>query len=62
MADLINLRMARKQARQRQDEARALANRLAYGQPKRQRKLDAARQKKARGDLEQHKIDKGDGR
>jgi len=62
MPDPINLRMARKRAQQRQDEARAQVNRLAFGQPKRQRKLDIARQKKAGRDLDQHKIDKKDGR
>ncbi len=62
MTDLINLRMARKRAKQRQDEARAQVNRLAYGQSKRRRKLDSARQEKAGRDLDQHKIDKGDGR
>lgn len=62
MADLINLRAARKRAKQRQDEARAQANRLASGQPKRGRKLDIARREKASRDLDQHKIDKGDGR
>lgn len=62
MTDLINLRMARKRAKQRQDEARAQVSRLAFGQPKGRRKLDSARQKKAGRDLDQHKIDKGDGR
>lgn len=61
MAELINLRMARKRAKQRQDEARAHANRLAHGQSKRRRELDAAQQAKASRDLDQHRIDKGDG-
>jgi hypothetical protein len=62
MADPINLRTARKRAKQRQEETRAQANRLAFGQSKRRRKLDIARQEKAGRDLDQHKIDKGDGR
>ncbi len=61
MADLINLRIARKRAKQRQDDLRADANRLAHGQPKHRRKLDAAQRAKASRDLDQHRIDKGDG-
>jgi hypothetical protein len=41
---------------------RAQVSRLAFGRPKGRRKLDIARQKKAGRDLDQHKIDKGDGR
>ncbi len=62
MAETINLRTARKQAKRRQDEARADANRLAHGQPKAVQKLAAAREAKAGRDLEQHRINKGDGR
>ena len=39
MAELINLRTARKRAQRRQDEARAEANRLTHAQPKHLRKL-----------------------
>lgn len=62
MAELVNLRTARKRAKQRQDDQRAKANRLAHGQPKHRRKLDAAQQAKASRDLDLHRIDKGDGR
>ena len=62
MADLINLRTVRKQAKRKQDEARASANRLAHGQPKTARKLSAAQEAKASRDLDGHRIDKGDGR
>lgn len=61
MAELVNLRTARKRAKQRQEDLRAEVNRLAHGQPKRQRKLAAAQQAKAGRDLDQHRIDKGDG-
>jgi len=61
MAELVNLRTARKRAKQRQDDARAHANRLAHGQPKHRRKLEAAQQAKASRDLDRHRIDKGDG-
>lgn len=61
MADLVNLRIARKRAKKRQDDLQADANRLAHGQPKHRRKLAAARQAKASRDLDQHRIEKGDG-
>jgi len=61
MAELVNLRMAPKRAKHRQDEARAHANRLGHGHSKHRRELDAARQLKASRDLDQHRIDKGDG-
>ncbi|HEX5210943.1 MAG TPA: DUF4169 family protein [Pseudolabrys sp.] len=59
MANLINLRLARKRARQRQEDERASANRLVHGQPKQRRKLEAARQAKADRDLDLHRIDNG---
>ena len=62
MAELVNLRNARKRAERRQDDQRADTNRLAHGQPKHRRKLDAAQQAKASRDLDLHRIDKGDGR
>ncbi len=62
MADVVNLRTARKQAKRKQDEALASANRLAHGQPKAASKLQAAQDAKASRDLEGHRIDKGDGR
>jgi hypothetical protein len=62
MAELVNLRAVRKQAKRKQDEARANANRLAHGQPKGARKLTGAQEAKASRDLDGHRIDKGDGR
>ena len=62
MAELLNLRIARKRAKQRQENQDANANRLAHGQPKHRRKLAAAQQAKASRDLDRHRIDKGDGR
>lgn len=61
MAELVNLRIARKRAKKRQDDLQADANRLAHGQPKQQRKLAAAQQVKASRDLDRHRIEKGDG-
>ena len=59
MAELVNLRLARKRATKRRDELRAESNRLAHGQPKHRRKIEAARQAKAVRDLDLHRIDKG---
>lgn len=46
MAELVNLRTARKRATRRKDEQDANASRLAHGQPKHIRKLQAAEQEK----------------
>jgi hypothetical protein len=62
MAELVNLRTARKRAKRQEDDQRASANRLAHGQPKHVRKLEAEKQTKANRDLEAHRIDIGDGR
>jgi hypothetical protein len=62
MAELVNLRTARKQATRRKDEQCANANRLAHGQPKRIRKLQAAEQEKAGRALDLHRIEPGGGR
>ena len=62
MAELVNLRAARKRAKRQQDDQRANANRLAHGQAKRLRKLKDAQQVKAGRDLDQHRIETGDGR
>jgi hypothetical protein len=62
VAELINLRTFRRQAKRKQDEARANAHRLAHGQPKATRKLAAAQKAKASRELDGHRIEKGDGR
>jgi len=62
MADLVNLRTTRKQAKRRRGDKRAQANRLTHGQPKHLRDLGDARQKKASDDLDHHWIKPGDGR
>jgi hypothetical protein len=62
MAEVVNLRTARKRAQRRQDQVRADANRLAHGVSKNQRKLTAAQQAKAVSDLDQHRIDREDDR
>ncbi len=60
MAELINLRAVRKQAKRRDSEQLAQTNRLAHGQPKHGRKLEDAQQKKASRDLDRHRIETGD--
>ena len=62
MAELVNLRTARKRAKRRQGDQRAHANRLAHGQPKHLRKLEGAQQTKASRDLDRHRIEPGDRR
>ncbi len=59
MAEPVNLRTARKRAKRAQDAREAEANRLAHGQPKRLHTLEAARRAKAAGDLDRHRIEKG---
>jgi hypothetical protein len=62
MAEVVNLRRARKQAERRRNDEAANAARLAHGEPKRLRKLEAARQEKAGRDLDLHRIEPGDRR
>ena len=62
MADVVNLRTARKQAKRRQGDQRARANRLAHGQPKHLRELEDAQQTEASHDLDRHRIETGDRR
>jgi hypothetical protein len=62
MAELVNLRTARKRAQRRRDEARADANRLSHAQPKRLRKLKTAQQEKTNRDLDRHRIETGNDR
>lgn len=62
LAEVINLRTVRKQVKRHQHEQGAQANRLASGQPKHVRKLEAALQAKAKRDLDRRRIEKGDRR
>jgi hypothetical protein len=60
MADLINLRRARKaKARAEKDKA-AEANRVAHGTPKAVRELDGARKDQAAQRLSGHRLEKPD--
>ncbi len=62
MAEVINLRTVRKQAKRQRHEKGAQANRLAFGQPKHVRKLEVALQAKSNRDLDRRRIEKGDRR
>ena len=60
MAQLINLRTARKRAQRKEDELRADANRVAHGTPKALRKFADAQRVKAERDLDHHRVERGD--
>jgi hypothetical protein len=60
MAEIINLRRARKRMVRQQDARRAAENRIVHGRSKAERDLAEARRGKARRDLEQHRIDRGE--
>ena len=62
MAELINLRTARKRALREKEAQRAQANRLTHGQSKNVRALETAVRRKASQDLDGHRMDKGDDR
>lgn len=60
MAEVVNLRTVRKQAKRQDEERRAQTNRLAHGQSKQERKRDEAQQSKASRDLDRHRIETGE--
>jgi hypothetical protein len=59
MAEVINLRTARKQQKRRQEKATAAANRLSFGRTKAERTAERARAHKAERTLDQHRIESG---
>jgi hypothetical protein len=61
MADLVNLRTARKRAKRRQAEQAAASNRLTHGRSKAERALEQSQSDKAHKTLDQHRIETGDG-
>lgn len=61
MAELVNLRTVRKRAKRREDAARAIANRLSYGQPKQERDLATAQRAKAGRDFDGRRLEGEDG-
>lgn len=60
MAELINLRLARKQAKRRQAEQEAAQSRLTHGRSKAQKALQRSRGEKAERDLDRHRLETGD--
>ena len=57
MAEIVNLRRARKAAKRADDERRAEAKRVAHGTPKPLRQEIEARRQKAKRELEAHRIE-----
>jgi hypothetical protein len=55
MAEIINLRQARKQKARAEKEARADENRIAFGRTKAEKNLTKAEQDLAKSRLESHK-------
>ena len=62
MGDVVNIRKARKAAKRRHDEQQAATNRVLHGRSKAERELGAARDAKARRDLDLHRVETGDER
>jgi hypothetical protein len=57
MAEIINLRQARKKKARAEKEAHADANRIAFGRTKAAKKLTKAEQELAKSRLDSHKRD-----
>jgi len=57
MAEIINLRRAKKQKGRAAKENKASLNRVRFGTPKAERKVTLARSEKASADLEGKKLD-----
>jgi hypothetical protein len=57
MAEIINLRQARKQKARAEKEARANENRVAFGRTKAKKNLSQAEQDLAKSRLDSHKRD-----
>ena len=60
MAEIINLRQARKQKARVEAEKTAEQNRISFGRTKAERTLDDRRKDRASDLLNQHKLDDGD--
>jgi len=62
MGPIVNLRAERKRAKRRQAGQVAASNRLAHGISKAKKNLERSRSDKAQSGLDQHRIDRGDGK
>lgn len=60
MAEIINLRQARKNKQRAEKEDKAEANRRAFGRTKAEKHLKKAEDLKATRKLDGHKLDKGE--
>ena len=57
MAEIVNLRQAKKQAARKEARVKANANAVKFGRTKAEKSLEAAQADKARLDLEAHRRD-----
>jgi Domain of unknown function (DUF4169) len=60
MAEIVNLRTARKRANRRRDEKRAAEARVSHGMSKADRVLAKTERAKASRDLDEHRIETGE--
>lgn len=60
MADVVNLRLARKQAKRRHAEQEATQRRLAHGRSKAEKTLQRSQSDQAERALDRHRLDNGD--
>jgi Domain of unknown function (DUF4169) len=60
MAEIVNLRRARKRVDRRRDEERANAARVSHGMSKAERALARTEHDKLRHDLDAHRIETGE--
>ena len=60
MAEIINLRIARKRADRQRSEKRAAAARISHGMSKADRMLARADTEKIRRELDEHRIETGE--
>jgi hypothetical protein len=58
MAEIINLRIARKRADRERSEKRAAAARISHGMSKADRMLAKAKTEKTRHELDEHRIER----
>ncbi|HTH33609.1 MAG TPA: DUF4169 family protein [Xanthobacteraceae bacterium] len=61
MAEIVNLRIARKRAKRRQTDHVAAENRVAHGRTKTERTQTRSRNDQAQRSLDLHRIETGDG-
>ncbi|MBM3528826.1 MAG: DUF4169 family protein [Alphaproteobacteria bacterium] len=60
MAEIVNLRLARKRAERGKADAQAAENRAVHGVPKRTRERSEAERASTERKLDQHRIEPGD--